>query len=227
MFQKLIFKPRGKSNKNCIKETAKNKKKKKTKGEKDAEDLKILDDREKVEREEDKGRDERVKATDVEAARESETSKDREARCEEDRKIDDGIEIGVETVEKTDGAAETKDKGAGNGTEEEGKDEIAPDGEGSKENGEPSESGEVREVTEIIATVETQSETKEKEDEGVAGAEAVIENGVETDEEKDKGEESAIKHKTEEPAGVEVVAKEIVADSQATPTNQSPEETQE
>ncbi|KAM9353062.1 raftlin [Symphorus nematophorus] len=222
--KKLIFKPRSKSNKNCIKDTAKNKKKKKTKSEKDAEDPKILDDKEKVEKEEDKGGDERVNATDVEGAEESETTKEREMRCEEDRKIDDGIEISVETVEKEDGGAETKGKGAENSTEKEGEEKMALGGEGSKENGEPLENGEVREVTEIVATVETQSKTKEKEDEGVAEVEAVIENGVETDEEKDEGEEDAIKHKTEEPADVEVIAKEIVAESQA---NQSPEDTQE
>ncbi|KAM8734839.1 raftlin [Acanthopagrus schlegelii] len=221
--KKLIFKPRSKSNKNCIKETAKNKKKKKTKTEKDAEDPKILDDREKAEREEDKSGDERVNATDVEGARESETSKEGEARCEEDRKIDDGIKISIETVEEKDGGAETKDDGAENSTEGEEEEKI----DGSKENGEPLRKGEVHEVTKIVATVETQSETKEKEDDGGAEVEAVIENGVETDEEKDEGEGSAIKCKTEEPAGVEVIAKEIVADSQATPNNQSPEETQE
>ncbi|KAF1388373.1 hypothetical protein PFLUV_G00089510 [Perca fluviatilis] len=216
--KKLIFKPRSKSNKNCIKDTAKNKKKKKTK-------IEILDDRETVEKEEEKkSKDEKGNATDVEAARESETSKEREMRCEENRMIDDGIEISIETVEKKDGGAETEDKGAENHTEEEGEEKITLDEEGTKENGEPFENGEVQEATEIVATVETQSETKEK-DEGVA--EVVIENGVETDEEKDKGEETAIKCKTEEPAGVEVNAKEIVADSQATPTNQSPEETLE
>ncbi|XP_019134656.2 raftlin [Larimichthys crocea] len=216
--KKLIFKPRSKSNKNCIKDTAKNKKKKKTK---DVEDPKILDDREKVEREEDRSRDEGVNKTDVEAARESETSKDRGVSREEDRKNDDGIEISVETVEKRAGGAEMKDKGAKNGKDEEGEEKIAPEGEGSKVNGEPLENGEVQEVTEIVATVETQSMTKEKLEQGVA--EVVTENGVETDEEK----EDAIKRKTEEPAGVEVIVKEVVADSQATPTNQSPEETQE
>ncbi|XP_076593462.1 raftlin isoform X2 [Chaetodon auriga] len=220
--KKLIFKARSKSNKNCIKDTAKNKKKKKTKNEKDVEDPKILDDREKVEKEEDKNRDERVNAAD---ARESETLKEREVRCEEVGKIDDGIDISIETVEKKDGRAEIKDNGAENGTEEEREEKMALDEERSKENGEPSENGEVHEVTEIIATVETQSKTKEKEEEGGAKVEAVIENGVETDEEKDEDEESAIK--TGEPAGMEVVAKEIVADSQATPTNQSPEEMQE
>nr|XP_046254379.1 raftlin-like isoform X2 [Scatophagus argus] len=226
--KKLIFKPRSKSNKNCIKDTAKNKKKKKTKTEKDAEDPKILDDREKIEKEEDKSRDERVSTTDVEAAREIEALKEREVRCEEDRKIDEGVEISIETVEEKDGGAEKEDKGAENGSEEEGEEKAAKDGEGSKENGEPFENGEVQEVTEIVATVETQSKTKEKEDEGVAEVEAVVENGIETDEEeKDKGEENAIKHKAEEPADVEVIAKETVADSQATPTNHSPEETQE
>ncbi|XP_059194818.1 raftlin-like [Centropristis striata] len=213
--KKLIFKPRSKSNKHCIKDSAKNKKKKKTKTEKDAEDPKILDEREKVEREEDKSRDERV--TDEEAAKESEESKERDVRCEEDMMID-GIEISIETVVKKDGGAETEDKGAENGTEEDdGGEKTAADGE--KDNGEPLENGEVQEVTEITATVETQSETKEKEEEGVA--EVVIENGVETDEEKDEGEE------TEGPADGEVITKEIVADSQAKPTNQSPEETQE
>lgn len=187
--------------------------------EKDAEDPKILDDREKVEKEEDKSRDERANTTDVEAVRESETLEERESRCEEDRKIDDGIEISIETVKKEDGGAETKDKGAENGSEEGGEEEkITLDGE-------PLENGEIQEVVETVATVETENKTKEKEDKGVA--EVVIENGVETDEEKDEGEESAIKCKTEEPAGVEVIAKEIVADSQATPTNQSPEEPKE
>ncbi|XP_041799123.1 raftlin-like [Chelmon rostratus] len=223
--KKLIFKARSKSNKNCIKDTAKNKKKKKTKTEKDVEDPKILDDREKVEKEEDKSRDERGNATDVEATRESEALKEREVRCEEVRKIDDGIDISIETVEKKDGGAETKDKGAESGTEGERGEKMERDGEGSKENGEPSENGEVREVTQIVASVETQSETKEKEEEGGAKVEAVIENGVETDEEKDEDEESAIK--TEEPVGVEVVAKEVVPDSHAMPTNQSPEEMQE
>ncbi|XP_029307645.1 raftlin [Cottoperca gobio] len=223
--KKLIFKPRSKSNKNCIKDTAKNKKKKKTKTEKDAEDPKILDERENVEKDENKSRDERVNATDAEAARESETSKERGVSGEEDKMTDDGIKISIETVEKKDGGAETEDKRAETSTEEEGKEKIALDEEESKEKGEPLENGEVQEVTEIVATVETQSETKEKEDEGVA--EVVIENGVETDEEKDEGEEIAIKRKTEEPAGMEVIAKEIVVDSHATPPNQSSEETQE
>ncbi|KAM7421479.1 hypothetical protein PAMA_015560 [Pampus argenteus] len=214
--KKLIFKPRSKSNKNCIKDPAKNKKKKKTKLEKDAEDPKILDEREKVEKDEDKSGDERVNA--AEAARESEISEQREASCGEDRKIDDGIEISIETV----GGAETKDKGVEDSTEGEGEEEkIALDQEGSKENGKPLENGEVQEVRETVAIVETESETKDKEDEGLAEAEAVIENGVETDEEKEEGEENVIKCPTEEPAGVEVITK---ADSQATPANQSPEE---
>ncbi|KAM6994451.1 raftlin [Tautogolabrus adspersus] len=225
--KKLIFKPRGKSNKNCMKESAKNKKKKKSKIEKEVEDSNINNDREKVEKEEEKSRDERAGATDEEAARESETSKDREVRCEEERKIEEGIEISIETVEKKDGGADAKDKEAEKSKEEDGEEKIALEGEGSKENGELVENGEVLEVSEIAATVETQSETKDKEEEGEAEVEAVIENGVETDEEKDKDVEDAVKHKTDEPAGGEVIAKEIVAESQATPTNQIPDETQE
>lgn len=223
MFQKLIFKPRSKSNKNRIKDTAKNKKKKKTKFEKALEDPKILDDREKVEKEENKSRDEKVNATNVEAARENEISKERDVQSGEDTKIDDGIEI--ETVEREDGGAATRDKGAENGTEEEGEEKIALGGEGSKENEAPLENGEVQEVTEIAATVETQDNTKEKERVGAAEVEAVIENGIETDEEKDKGEENTIKRKTGEPAGAEVAAKEVVPESRA--ANQNPEETQE
>ncbi|CAJ1062976.1 raftlin-like [Xyrichtys novacula] len=213
--KKLIFKPRGKSNKNCIKETAKNKKKKKSKTEREADDPKIQDDREKVEKEEAESKDERANATDEKAGRESETSKEREVRCEEERKMKDGIEISVENGEKKDGGAETEEKVA----------EEGEDGGGSKENGEPVENGEVLEVSEII--VETTSETKETEDEGAAEVQAVIENGVETDEEKDKDEESVIKKTTEEPAGGDVIAKEIVVDSQATPTIQNPDETEE
>ncbi|XP_069571122.1 raftlin, partial [Brachyistius frenatus] len=154
--KKLIFKPRSK---NCIKDAAKNKKKKKkTKTEKEAEDPKILDDREKVEREEEKSGDERVN----EAEKESGTPKETEASCEEDGKID---EIGVEAVVKKDGAGEEK---------------LALDGEGSKEDGEVEE--------ETAATVETQSETKDREDEDADEDEvkAIVENGVETDGEPDE-----------------------------------------
>lgn len=216
--KKLIFKPRSKSNKNCVKDSAKNKKKKKTKVEKDTEDPKPLDDREKVEKEEDKSRDEKANTEEGETARESETMTEKEARCEEDRKNDDGIEISMETVTKKDGGASTRDKGAENGTEEE-----ALDGEGSKVNGEPSENREFKEVMKTIATVE--SKTKEMEDEGRAEVEVVIENGVETDEEKDEGGDNAVICKTEESVHTEIITKEMVVDAQA--TCQSPEETQE
>lgn len=187
-FQKLIFKARSKSNKNCIKDTAKNKKKKN----KDAEDPKIVDDREKAEKEEDKSREERVNPSDIEPARETETPKEREVRCGEDRQVDDGIEFSVETVEKKDGGSETKDKGAVNAAEGEN---VILDEEESKKN------REVQEVADAVGTVKRGSKTKEKEDEGVAEAEAVLENGVNTD--------------------------ELAADSQVTATNQSPGEIQE
>ena len=158
--------------------------------------------------------------------RESGTLEERESRCEEDGKIDDGIEINVETVEKKDGGAETKDKGAGNGSEEGEGEKITLNGDGSEENGERLEKRDVQEVAETVATVETENETKENEDTGGAEVEAVMENGVEEveEEERDEGEENAIKCKGEEPAGVEVSAKELVAESL---TNQSPEETHE
>ncbi|XP_026227220.1 raftlin isoform X2 [Anabas testudineus] len=186
--KKLIFKARSKSNKNCIKDTAKNKKKK-TKTDKDVEDPKILDDREKAEKEEDRSGDERMNATDTESARENKTPKEKDGRCGKDRKIDDGIEISIETVEKKDGE---------NATEEE---TVTLDEEEPKKSGEPLENREVQEVAETVATVKAESKTKEKQNEGIAEAEAMMENGVKTD--------------------------EIVADSQATATNQSPDEVQE
>ncbi|XP_029957892.1 raftlin isoform X2 [Salarias fasciatus] len=171
--KKLIFKPRGKSNKNCIKDTAKNKKKKKTK---EAEEPKNHEDREKVEKEEDRCSDERVNT--AEAA--SEALKESEETCEEDAKIDDGIEISMEAVVRK--GAETKDEITENGEGTEAEKD------GSEENGEPLENGEVKEES-----TESQSETKENKDEGTEEVQAVIENGVESDE-------------TEEPPDVEVAA---------------------
>lgn len=204
----MIFKPRSKSNKNSIKDSAKNKKKKK----KDAEDPKILDEREKAAKEDERGAGERRDATEAGAAKESETAKEREEKNEEDGRIDGGIKIGVETVEKKDGGAETKDKGAESSRVE-----------GAKERGGALENGEDLDVTETVVTVEPESKTKDEEDEGGAEVAAVLENGLETDEEKEEGKENAAKPETEGPAGVEIVTKEIVA----TAANRSPEETQE
>lgn len=78
------------------------------------------------------------------------------------------------------------------------------------------------EAAEVSATVETQSKTKE-EDQGEAGADGVIENGIETNEEGDKDEDYMIERTAGEPAGAEVCSKEITVESSA----QSPEETQE
>lgn len=202
----MIFKPRSKSNKNCIKDTAKNKKKKKTKTEKDSEDPKILDEREN------KSRDEMMNATNVEAAREM------NERCEEDRKIDEGIEISVETIKKKGEGAATRDNGAESVTGDEGEERMC--GEGSKDNGEPVGNGEIQE--EIFATVETQCATKEKEDQDVAEVKAVIENGIETDEE---GDENMTKCTRAEPADEGAIAKEAVAEPQA--ADQIPDESQE
>uniref|UniRef100_A0A1A7XNB8 Raftlin, lipid raft linker 1 n=1 Tax=Iconisemion striatum TaxID=60296 RepID=A0A1A7XNB8_9TELE len=212
--KKLIFKPRSKSNKNCIKETAKNKKKK-TIIEKESEDPKILESREKKN---DKSVTERVKTAQVEAASKGEKGK---KRSEEEKKIGEGIEIGIEGVAKKDGAAESDDKEAKCCTGQE--ERMTPDEGGPKETRDPLGNGEVKDVTETVVTVETPSETKEKELEGVAGVQGVIENGIETDEEKDEGEEDEIK--TEEPLEMDVITKETVADPQA--PNQSPAEAQE
>ncbi|KAG7475544.1 hypothetical protein JOB18_033317 [Solea senegalensis] len=215
--KKLIFKPRSKSNKNCIKDIDKNKKKKKAKSEKDAEDANILNERERDEKEEEKSREERDEATYGDAAKEG------DSRFEEDRKMDDGVEISVETVEKKDGGTEATDKGEEDGTKEDEEEEVTLAGEGSKENGGPLENKEGQEVAASVAAVETVNKTKEKAD----VVEAVIENGVEADEETDDADVKAIKDMTEEPSGMDVVTKEIIAESQAAPTNQSPEETQE
>ncbi|XP_041843356.1 raftlin-like [Melanotaenia boesemani] len=212
--KKLIFKPRNKSNKNSIKDPSKNKKKK-TKTEKDAEDPKILQDSEKIEKEDNKNEADRVNAAAEEAANDNE--KERETKFEDEGQTDDGMEISIESDIKKDGAAEMENKEAENTTEEEEKEKLTPDGEGSKENEEPLGNGDAKEVSETVATVETQSETKEKELEG----ESVMENGIETDEEKDEGEEIKSKREVE----VEVITKGTVADPQA--TNQSPEEAQE
>lgn len=220
----MIFKPRGKSAKNCVKDTAKNKKKKRAKAEKGVEDSRIVGDRERAERDENKSRDEKMNATNAEAAGDGGVSKEEGERCGDDRKIDDGIEIRIETTveRKGEGGERSADKGAENGTEEEEEEEVAAEGEGSKENGEPAENGEAHGVTETVATVEAQSETKEEgEEDGVGEAAAVVENGIGTDEETDKDGEDAIK---DEPEGsAKVVAKETVAESQ----NQNPDETLE
>ncbi|KAF7652299.1 hypothetical protein LDENG_00098570 [Lucifuga dentata] len=200
--KKLIFKARNKSNKNCIKDAAKSKKKKK----KDTEDPKILDDKEKVAKEEANDRDESGDKPEVGAANESEAPKERDAKKEEDRKTDDGIEIGIETVEKKDGGAETKET-VGEGGEE----KITREQDGAKYNAEALENGENLEATETVVTVEPESETKEGEDEEGAEVEAVVENGLDTDEEKEENGENTTKPETEDPAGMEVVTKEIVA----------------
>ncbi|XP_028281186.1 raftlin [Parambassis ranga] len=192
--KKLIFKPRGRSSKTCIKDTAKNKKQKKTQADTDAEDPKNPGN--KVDREDDNERINVAKAT----LKESNTSSTIGG------KMDDGIEINAET--ETNGAEKTKDTGGENSTED-GEEEMALDGEGSNANGEPLENGEVKDVLETVATVEMQ--TKEKEDKGAAESEAVLQNGLETDEEKDEREENRI--------GVEVVSTEIVTDLQASSQN--------
>ncbi|CAN9514397.1 unnamed protein product [Ophioblennius macclurei] len=106
--KKLIFKPRGKSNKNCIKDTAaaKNNNKKKKKTSKEAEESRNHDGGEKVEKEEEKG-DERVNAAEAAAA-----AKESEGEASED---DAKIEIGTEVAAVVKEGAETKEESAENG----------------------------------------------------------------------------------------------------------------
>ncbi|XP_038132345.1 raftlin, partial [Cyprinodon tularosa] len=214
--KKLIFKTRSKSNKNCIKDLAKNKKKN-TINEKESEELKIADDKEKAGKEGDVTVGENTNAEQVEAAGES--KKERKIKCEEDTKADAGMVISIEKVISKDGPDKKEDKGAEHCTGV--REDRAPYGKGSEENGEPLGKEEVEKVTETVATVETQKETKEKVLEGTSKVECVIENGIETDEEKDDNRENKIK--TEE--SVEVIAKETVADP--THTNLNPVEPQE
>lgn len=94
------------------------------------------------------------------------------------------------------------------------------DGEASAEHPEPLGTAEAAVVS---ATVETQSETKDTEDQGEAEADGVIENGMETNEEGDKDDDYMIGRTAGEPAGAEVCSKEITVESSA----QNPQETQE
>uniref|UniRef100_A0A667WXI4 Raftlin, lipid raft linker 1a n=1 Tax=Myripristis murdjan TaxID=586833 RepID=A0A667WXI4_9TELE len=191
--------------------------------------LLILDERENVEKEEAKSRDERANTTEVgEACKEGETAKESEAKSEGDGKIDDGIEIGVENDKIKDGGAEKRDQGAENGTGEDGEEEKpTQERMGSRENGEHLENGDVEEVTETVVTVETERETKDEENEGGVRVEAVLENGLDTEETKEEAGENATKPEKEDPAGVEAITKEVVAGAQVPPANQSVEETQE
>lgn len=150
--KKLIFKPRGKSGKNCIKD----KKKKKTK---EADEPRNHDGGGTLGKEDEKLGGDGVNA--AEAA--GEALKENEETPENDAKIDEKIDE-IDGVKKE---AETE-------SEEAKEAEIR-----SEENGEPLENGE--ETEESTASVEGQSETKENPDEG-GEVTAVIENGVESDE---------------------------------------------
>lgn len=169
----------------------------------DTGDPKILDDKEKFDREEDKSRAETVNTT---AAKESETMKDQEETCEEESEIH-VKEINVETLKRSDGGEEVEGKGAENGTEEEGQEEekTAPEQEELKDDSKVLESIVVQDLTETTAIVQTECETKDNK--VVAEVEAVIENGVDTheEEEENEDEENVIKCKTQVSAGMEVV----------------------
>ncbi|RVE63091.1 hypothetical protein OJAV_G00164940 [Oryzias javanicus] len=134
--KKLIFKPRSKSNKNCSKDSAKTKKK--TKGEKDAEDPKISNDRGTTEN--NKNEAETVDAAEVDdqtdrGTEESEESRETESREEEKKeeevtvaldeeepKENGEVEETVATVEKQSEAKE-EETVMENGIETEGEEQ--------------------------------------------------------------------------------------------------------
>ncbi|XP_057689260.1 raftlin-like isoform X2 [Corythoichthys intestinalis] len=178
--KKLIFKPRGKANKNGIKDKGK---KTKPKLEKDA---KIPDYSEKLGNKEDEGR----------------TAESKKMH-EEDEKIDDASAVKVETVQNKEEAAEVEDV-----TE---KEMPEVDEEGLKESFEKTDTQEVTDT----ATEET-----------VVGqeVEALVENGVEMDEDENEDEEDHKKCKTEESVVLDVTAKDTVAASQAPTMNEIPQE---
>ncbi|XP_056142027.1 raftlin-like isoform X2 [Lampris incognitus] len=202
--KKLIFKSRGKSNKNCIKDTTKNKKKKnKTTGvEKDPEDPKILDDREKVLKEEAESKDEGTKKAEIGTeCKESEIAKEKDAKKDEDRKMVEEIKIGA----MKDSDTESRDKGAVNSTADEGEEEKTPlEGERSIERAGALENGEIEDAAEAI---EKQKESEAEDNERAGEIEVVgVENGVQRDEEKDEDKEDP--RKQEEPI-TQVITEEI------------------
>ncbi|XP_035601788.1 raftlin-like isoform X1 [Oncorhynchus keta] len=247
--KKLIFK--SKSNKNSVKDTSKNKKKKKNKqsaAEKDLEDSKILDDGEKVLKEErnvkgNRGnKKEKVKEVEVETV-----CKEGEALCEveEEKKVEaeteEGVESGVETGEERVGAAGTDDKSDKEGRVQEGEEagaETEGERDGEREIVEEKENGvAVDDETETTKGSEVEVETKEqgqKEEKGGGAEIEVKENGVETKEETNGGEENGETENVnlqQDPADqdehlVQEVQKAVKDDGQIKLTNQCPEESQ-
>nr|XP_057909084.1 raftlin-like isoform X2 [Doryrhamphus excisus] len=191
--KKLIFKPRGKSNKNCIKDTAKNKKIKSM--DKNVDSPKIPDRRDKEDNE---------KTGSI--TRESEKPK------QQDEQIEDASDVHVEPVHRREDTAETEDRGAEEDTE---KDKVK-----SELHTEKSKETEVLEVTETTATVQTEPKTADDKEEEV---EAVVENGVETDQGNEKDEDQE-KCQAEESQTIEVTSKASVKDSPTQMMNQIPQE---
>ncbi|XP_054636920.1 raftlin-like [Dunckerocampus dactyliophorus] len=164
--KKLIFKPRGKSNKNGIKDTAKNKKTKTM--DKNVDSPKIPDRRDKAGNEEDNERKGSI-------TRKGEKPK------QQDEQIEDVSDVHAEPVHRREDMAETEDRGAEEETGDTVKSELHP---------ELLEETDVLEVTETAATVPTKPKTSDNKE---AEVEAVVENGVEKDEgnEKDKDPEKS------------------------------------
>ncbi|XP_077432883.1 raftlin isoform X1 [Vanacampus margaritifer] len=169
--KKLIFKPRGKTNKNGIKH-----KNKKTQP-KPEKDVKIPNHVEKVGNEED------------------------EKPNGQDGKIEDANAVNVETLQTKEEVAEV--------VEEIERETPELDEEGSTE---PLERTDGQEVTEATDADKMEAETVDEQE-----VEALVENGLEMDEDKNEDKPDQNQSKTEDSVGLDVKDKDMVADSQ-TPT---------
>lgn len=191
LHQKLIFKPRGKSNKNCSKDPAKGNKnkKKRSKEEKAVEDPRIHSDEREDERDITASRGGKTDATVAEQAAADDTkSEEKKEPHRDEAKMDDEGAISRDDAEmRKGGGGAIADKEEENDREEDK--QAVP----LVENGDTSAT---------VATEETQSKTKEKEGEeqeqgGVANM--VVENGIGTDEEDEVETHEVVAMKKQQP----------------------------
>lgn len=192
----MIFKPRGKSTKNCSRDAAKGSKnkKKRSKVEKAAEDPRIPSDEREAEQDTVTSRGEKADATSAveeAAAEDDRKSEEKEEQHGDDTTMDGETEISKDDAEKTAG---------GGGATADGEEGSDTEGEKIVENGETSAAA-------TVATVKTQSETKENEEEeeekeegGVA--KTVVENGIGTDEEDEVESLEVVAMKKQQPEEV-------------------------
>lgn len=189
--KKLIFKPRGKSNKSCSKDPEKGNKnkKKRSKVEKAAEDPRIDGGEKEAERDQKTSQGEKTNAADAEEAAEADGGKSegKEEQHSDEAKMDGGVEISRDDAEETAGG------GGATADQEEEKDR-----EEEKEAAPLAEDGEAS-ATETVATVESQNKTKEEEEEEGGVAQMVVENGIGTDDEDEAESPKVVAKKKQRP----------------------------